>query len=212
MSDNTRYPDETLRDYVKGRLPPAQASALEAAAGADPLLAAEISLVRGIVKSGDAAYSPRAGSAELGWAKLSRAINAEGKRPASIVPEKFSRWQVAAVAAIAIAVGSFLAGPLLSRGEEQGGGLEMASKQSAHAFSAQATFVPTAQESAIREALRSVGAEIVEGPSALGVYVLAFKDAKALRHGVKALHARTGVVESVQASQDAQDADAVTPP
>jgi hypothetical protein len=213
MSDNTRYPDEILRDYVKGRLPPAQASALEAAAGADPRLAAEIALVRGIVKSGDAAYCPRAASsAELGWAKLSRAIDAESRRSASIVPEKFSRWQVAAVAAIAVAVGSLVAGPLLPRGEEQGSGLEMASKQSAHAFSAQATFAPTAQESAIREALRSVGAEIVEGPSALGVYVLAFKDAEALRHGVKALRARTGVVESVQASQDARDTDDVTPP
>jgi anti-sigma factor RsiW len=195
MSDQTKYPDETLRDYVKGRLPASEALAIETAAGADPALAAEIALVRGIVKSGDAVFC-RAPPAEYGWAKLSRAIDAEaGKR--SFVPRQFSRWQVAAVALVAIAVSSFAVGPLMPRAGEQGG-FEVASKQSALAHSALATFVPTAQESAIREALRAVNADIVAGPSALGVYMLAFKDAEALTKGVEALRARTGVVESVQ--------------
>jgi hypothetical protein len=116
------------------------------------------------------------------------------------VPKQFSRWQVAAVAAIAVAVWSAVAGPLVSRNAQPDEGYVMASERPAHPFSAQATFIPTVQESAIREALRSVNAEIVEGPSALGVYVLAFKDAEALNSGVEALRARTGVFESVQAN------------
>lgn len=197
MSDETGYPDETLREFAKGRLPVAEALALEAAAGADPRLAAEIALVRGVVKAGED-DAGRAASAELGWARLSRAIDAESRSPASFVPKQFSRWQVAAVAAIAIG-GSFVAGPFLPRAAPPEEGYVTASERPTHAFSAQATFVPTAQESAIRDALRSAGAEIVEGPSALGVYVLAFKNAEALSSGVKTLRARTGVFESVQA-------------
>ena len=195
MSEQTTYPDETLRDYVKGRLPAAEALQIEAAAGADPALAAEIALVRGIVKSGDAVFC-RAPPAEYGWAKLSRAIDADaGKR--SFVPKQFSRWQVAAVTLVAVAISGLVAGPVMSRGGERGG-FEVASKQSALAHSALATFVPTAQESAIREALRAVNADIVAGPSALGVYMLAFKDAEALTKGVEALRTRTAIVETVQ--------------
>lgn len=198
MADQTRYSDETLRDYVKGRLPAADATALDAAAAADPRLAAEIALVRGIVKTCEA-DAGRAPSSELGWKRLSRAIDNESSKP-SIVPKQFSRWQVAAVAAIAVAVWSAVAGPLMSRNAEPDEGYVMASERPAYPYSAQATFIPTVQESAIRDALRSVDAEIVEGPSALGVYVLAFKDAETLNSGVEALRARTGVFESVQAN------------
>jgi anti-sigma-K factor RskA len=199
MADQTRYSDETLRDYAKGRLPAAEALALEAAADADPKLAAEIALVRGVVKAGEA-DAGRASSSELGWARLSRAIDAESRKSPSFVPKQFSRWQVAAVAAVAVAVWSIAAGPLLQRGAEPGDGYVAASERPAYAHSAQATFVPTAQESAIREALRFVDAEIVKGPSALGVYVLAFKDAEALSGGVETLRARTDVFESVRAN------------
>ena len=199
MADQTRYSDETLRDYAKGRLPAADALALEAAAAADPKLAAEIALVRGVVKVGEA-DAGRAPSSQLGWARLSRAIDAESKS-SSFVPKQFSRWQVAAVAAIAVAGwGAAATAPLLVARNDQPGGYVMASERPAYAHSAQATFVPTAPESAIREALRSVDAEIVKGPSALGVYVLAFKDAEALDKGVEALRARADVFESVTAN------------
>ncbi|MDP3740491.1 MAG: hypothetical protein Q8R02_24105 [Hyphomonadaceae bacterium] len=199
MADQTRYSDETLRDYAKGRLSPAEALALEAAADADPRLAAEIALVRGVVKVGEA-DAGRAASSELGWARLSRAIDAESQKPPAFVPKQFSRWQVAAVAAIAVAGWGAATAPLLvARNDRPGGGYAVASERPAYAYSAQATFIPTAQESAIREALRSVNAEIVAGPSALGVYVLAFKDEDALSSGVEALRTRTSVLESAQA-------------
>jgi len=199
MADQTRYSDETLRDYAKGRLSPSEALALEAAANADPKLAAEIALVRGVVKAGEADAS-RA-SSELGWARLSRAIDAESRKPSSFVPKQFSRWQVAAVAAIAVAGWGAATAPLLvARNDQPGEVYATASARPAYAYSAQATFLPTAQESAIREALRSVNAEIVAGPSALGVYVLAFKDKDALGSGVEALRTRANVFESVQAN------------
>jgi hypothetical protein len=192
-----RYSDETLRDYAKGRLPPAEALALEAAASADPRLAAEIALVRGVAKVGEI-EAARPSSSELGWARLSRAIDKENRT--SFVPRKFSRWQVAAVAAIAVAGWGTAAAPLLVAGKNPGDGYAMASERPAYRYSAVAIFIPAVQESAIREALRSTGAEIVKGPSALGVYVLAFKDASALTSGVEALRARTDVFESVQAN------------
>jgi anti-sigma factor RsiW len=196
MSEQTRYPDETLRDYVKGRLPAVRALEIETAAGADAALAAEIALVRGIVESGDAAYC-RAPPAELGWAKLSRAIDAEaGKRP--IAPSQFSRWQVAAVALVAVAVTGLVVG-LMPRAAEQDG-YQTATARPVFPHAALATFNPAAQESAIREALRAVDAEIVAGPSALGVYMLAFKTSEAQTKGIEALRARAGLVETVQAN------------
>ena len=116
------------------------------------------------------------------------------------MPKKFSRWQVAAVAAIAVAGWGTAAAPLLVANKDTNDGYAMASERPAYRYSAQATFIPAAQESAIRDALRSVDAEIVKGPSALGVYVLAFKDAVALKSGVEALRASTGVFDSVQAN------------
>ncbi len=198
MADQTRYSDETLRDYAKGRLSAVEAAAVEAAASADPRLAAEIALVRGVVKTGEADVGS-AVSSELGWARLSRAIDTERRKSSSLIPKQFSRWQVAAVAALAVAGWGAATAPLLvARNDQPNNGYAMASDRPAYAFSAKATFVPSAPESAIREALRSVNAEIVEGPSALGVYVLAFKDKDALGSGVEALQARTAVFESVQ--------------
>jgi len=192
-----KYSDETLREYAKGRLPLAEALALETAAKADPKLAAEIALVRGVVKAGEA-EAGRTPTSELGWARLSRAIDQESRT--SLVPKKFSRWQVAAVAAIAVAGWGTAAAPLLVASKDTNDGYAMASERPAYRYSALAVFVPTAQESAIRDALRSVGAEIVNGPSALGVYVLAFKDGVSLSNGVEALRARAGVIESIQAN------------
>src|SRR5262245_12847437 len=154
MVDKTRYPDGTLRDYVKGRLPAAIAATIEADARADPDLAAEIALMRGIVKSADAAFC-RAPAAELGWARLSRSISADARKP-SLLPQRYTRWQVAAVASAAVVIGGFVVGPFAPRVMEQGNDFETVDRPATHAFSAQVTFVPTAQESAIREALRSV--------------------------------------------------------
>ena len=144
MSDQTRYPDETLRDYVKGRLSADQALAIETAAGVDGALAAEIALIRGIVRSGDAAYC-NAPPAELGWAKLSRAIDAEARKR-SLVPQQFSRWQVAAVALVAVAVSGLAVG-LMPRAGEQGG-YQTASERPIFPNAALATFNPAAPESA----------------------------------------------------------------
>jgi anti-sigma factor RsiW len=197
MSDETRFSDEVLRDYAKGRLAQADAAALEAAAKTDPALAAEIALVKGVVKAGVADASRDRGS-QLGWQRLSRAIDAEAGRSSSFLPTQFSRWQVAAAAALAVAFGALASIPLASRNGEAPEGYVMAGEQPAHAFSAQTTFVSTAQEGAIRDALLDANAKIVDGPSALGVYVLAFKDAKAMETGVASLRAQTGLVESVQ--------------
>lgn len=193
MSDQTKYPDEKLRDYVKGRLPIAQAAEIEAAAGADPGLAAEIALVRGVIKAGE--NDARRTSDELGWARLSRAIDAESTKR-SVVPKQFSRGQVAAVALVAVAVSGMAVGLMPRTGEQ--GAYRTATARPIFPFAALATFNPAAQESAVREALRAVDAEIVAGPSALGVYMLAFKDADAQTKGIDALRARAGVVETVQ--------------
>ncbi len=71
--------DETLIAYVRGRLPEADAARIAVEATRRPDLAAEIALVRGLAGAADAeADAPVPG--ELGWARLSRALDAEPAR------------------------------------------------------------------------------------------------------------------------------------
>ena len=97
--------DETLIAYVRGRLPEADAARIAAEATRRPDLAAEIALVRGLAGAADAeANAPVPG--ELGWARLSRALDAEPRaarppclggasgpsRPRPLPPFSFGRW------------------------------------------------------------------------------------------------------------------------
>ena len=74
--------DEALIAYVRGRLPEAEAARIAAAAARRPELAAEIALIRGIAAA-TAAEAEGPAPGELGWARLSRSIDAERGPPAT---------------------------------------------------------------------------------------------------------------------------------
>ena len=59
-------------------------------------------------------------------------------------------------------------------------------------------FNPEATEAAIRMLLRDVGATIVDGPSALGFYTLAFADDEAREAGLARLTDRPSLVDFVE--------------
>ena len=71
--------EDRLIDFVRGRLAPDEAARVAAEAAARPELAAEIATIRGIIAAfDDEASEPAPGA--LGWARLSRAIDAEPRR------------------------------------------------------------------------------------------------------------------------------------
>jgi anti-sigma factor RsiW len=184
--------DEALIAYVRGRLPTEEARRVAEEAARRPGLAAEIALMRGIAAAVDAdADAPAPG--ELGWARLSRALEKE-PRPATRRPPL---WQLAAASAAAVVVWQLLAVPLLMS-PDPGARYAPVTQQPASDLSLSVAFVPTASEEAIRALLREIDAQITAGPSAVGLWRLGFQSDAARDAGLARLEA-SGIVESAQA-------------
>jgi anti-sigma-K factor RskA len=195
MADHPAEIDETVVAYVRGRLPADEARRLEAEAASRPELAAEIALMRGVLGSLDAeAASPAPG--ELGWARLSRALDAEPGRAAAPAPRpRRPLWPLAATAAAAVLVWQLAAVPLITRPGEDAGYAPVS--EAPAGFTLQVAFAPDATEAAIRELLRSVGGRVSDGPSAIGLWQLGFPSAEARDAAMEAM-AAAPIVESVQ--------------
>ena len=190
MSDPRNDPtDDVLLDYVSGRLSESEAAEIRAQADANPQIAADIALMSGA----RAVFETEAdGPGDLGWARLSRAIDAEP----SAAPSRSSRWVgFAATAAASVVAWQFLAVPLLHVGP--GPGYAPVSQQTA-GFAATVAFAPGVTEAALRSLLLDIGAEVTGGPSALGMWTIIFASDAARQEGIARL-ASAPEVESVQA-------------
>ena len=194
--ENDSLSDGTLIAYVRGRLPEADAARIAVEATRRPDLAAEIALVRGLAGAADAeANAPVPG--ELGWARLSRALDAE---PPRLARRAWGRLlPLAATAAAAVLVWQIVAVPLIS-GPDGEARYAPVSKQPAAGFAVSVAFVPTASEEAIRALLAEIGARISDGPSAIGLWQLSFADDAARNAGLIRLQA-ADIVESAQADE-----------
>ena len=202
--------ESKVHAYALGQLNEAEAQMLESQARSDASLAAEIALAKGLVAAG---AQEDHDVDDLSWRRLKKTLEAEStSKPeydsepfeqdtglsAVIRRPRFAAWQVAAMVAASIAVWQIGAAPLLG-----GPGREevfvQASEQQVDARSiAKVAFNPEATESNIRQALRSVDAEIVAGPTALGFYNIAFADELARENAIAALLADTSIVEHAE--------------
>lgn len=187
--------DDTLVAYVRGRLSPAAAAAIDAEAAIRPEVAAEVALMRGIVEVLDEdALTPAPG--ELGWARLSRAMDAEARTVAPPARARRPLWPLAASAAAAVLVWQVAAVPLLT-GPEDRVGYAPVSEAPVAGFTLSVTFVPEATEGAVRALLRTVGGRISDGPSAIGLWQVSFASADARDAALEPL-AASAIVASVQ--------------
>lgn len=205
MSEATDAHEQRIQAYALGRLSAQETADLEALAASDTALRAELALARAMARA--RTKDPvRSASSAFGWARLSRAIDAQPlARPGLIrLPDRFSRWQTAAAVFLAVAVWQFAAVPSLQEhGRGAGPGYGMAGGPQTPTFIARVTFRPEATELQIRQALLQVGAHLVAGPSALGLYDLAFANQAALTAGLTLLRANKALVEQVQAAPQA---------
>lgn len=190
MEENSKHSSDEIVDLVAGRLAPADAERLLAAAQRDRTLAAEIATLSAMRDELRAADQPSDETLSFGWARLSKTIDEEQKRASAIVSAR--RWRaVAAVALVACAVQAIVLTVWPFSGKAR---YETASLDKTAAFSVQVTFAPTAPESELRAVLLQAGATIVEGPSSLGVYLLAFESEDARADGLRILSAADSVV------------------
>lgn len=142
------------------------------------------------VKQASADASP----GELGLARLRRRI-AEEAPAATRASTRTQWWQAAAIAAtVLVAIqAAFLFGDF-----DQGGGLTTATGPGTEGPAIQVTFVGEANEAAIRDLLFALDLEIVEGPSAAGVYRLSLHDGISATEVVERLKANPEIVSHAE--------------
>jgi len=203
VTKETDISEETLHALALGKLGAEESARVEQIVMNDPDLAAELALLRGlpVTKQDDPSWTQ---DTEFGWARLSRAIDAE----TSAAPVKqnnrfsFKHLQTAAAAAVvSVLAYQFVVVPVFSGNDR--GSYVPASAPSANSYeySATASFAPTTTEIDLRNLLLDIDAEIVRGPSAIGLYQLAFKTEAARNLGIAKLQQRDELVESIQLTQ-----------
>jgi anti-sigma factor RsiW len=185
-----------LSAFVDGRLPAAEAAELARAAETDAGLRAEIALVRALKRAG---VADRAGfDRHAGWKRLETALDQERRGLADrVVRARVPAWGLAAAAAVAAVLGAALHATLTAPHGRSEDGYHLAEGPAAAPWTARVVFAPDAAEADLRAALLAVEAQIVAGPSAIGVYDLSFRSDAARTAGVAALAARGDLVESV---------------
>ena len=207
MNMADREDDDPLQAFVRGRLPDAEAERLGSDLAWDPHLAAEHRLVEAL-NHVDPAPHPFPGA--FGWARLSRAIDEE--RPAQERPKALWRrqvpvWQAAAcilVVVLALPVGSqwltntpdsarFV--PATGPTTAQPGASETPVQQAS--ATVRIVFAPTATAQAISDALQATDATIVDGPSAIGFFTLAFATDDALAAALPQFADMPAVIELI---------------
>lgn len=184
-----------LLDYVQGRLSDPEKQEIDAATASDAALAEELAYYQGLASAADAP-EPSADH-EFGWAKLSKSIDAE----AAITPpiavaanDNFNFWKVATLALglVAAAQAAFLIGPLKPATTDP---IYVPVTQAAE-LDLQVIFIDTATSADMNLLLYDLDAEIVAGPSALGLYDIRFTSKSSRDAGLNALRSMPEIVES----------------
>ncbi len=188
-----------LPEYINGALSEEDAAEVERAAASNEDIAAEIDTLRNVASALKSA-APDNNPGELGWARLSRAIEAE---EAAASRDAFKRggvepaWRYAAFALAAIVVGqtAWLASNTGAGSEPTYG---LASETTDDSLSLRAMFVASAPQSAVADLLKAQDGQIVGGPSAIGLFEIRFPSEQARDEAAAVFRTRTDVVSTVQ--------------
>lgn len=185
--------DERLLAYMHGRLTPSERAVFEAEMEARPALGAELAAMRALA-DGMAADLPDPSVQREGWARLSQSLAQE----ALPQPANDNRWprfaQLAGVAAAAVIAWQLIAVPFLP---QVGGDSFTPASQVESDLALRIAFTEAASLADVQTLLRETGARVVDGPSATGLFTLAFEDEAAREAAQAALAARDDLVVTV---------------
>ncbi|MEM6909874.1 MAG: hypothetical protein AAF494_14475 [Pseudomonadota bacterium] len=203
MTNTAQFPPETIQAFVTGELDEPTAKLVSAAAESDTELAAEIAVwraAREIHAERIAASHPT----EFGWARIERAIDQSSAAKATIVQKPFwarqviAPWQAAAGIALALFVWQAAIAPTIITAEaESEPEYVLAGTADSEGATLRIAFVETASESEMRTILREIDARIVDGPSALGFYTIAFPDEASLADAKVRLEQSAELIDEV---------------
>lgn len=210
MTTPTPYSDEMIQSLVAGTLDADTAAGMRRAAETDAVLAAELALWQAIRQAGADEAAQRQTDA-LGWSRVARSIaesapqhrraandrDMPGARPFWAQP-LIAPWQAAAALALVLIGWQVVMAPLLvSTDPAADANYALAGEDRPASFVIRVAFVEDASEADLRNLLRAVNARIVDGPSAAGLYDLAFDDAEALANAQIRLAQERGLVTEI---------------
>lgn len=198
----TRIEDEIsmmIPAYLRGELSDSARKEIEGLAAKNPEIAADIEFQKNLksaLTQDDNAYEP----GDLGWARLSKAIESSEEAKTETTSEpKF--WRYAAAILAVAAIGQ--AGVLGSIGfkKEQSAQYVTVSETSNAADTFKLGLDEQLTVSQLTEALQSTEGRIISGPSSLGLYEVQFESESACLTAIETFQKRTDLVDTVSACE-----------
>lgn len=185
-----------LLDYVKGRLTEDQRKSVEDAVAADEALATELAYYQGLSNAEDPAEDPTDHS--FAWARLSKAIDDDiqsNAPPQKAANDNSPVWRIASFALGLVAL--VQAGLLFSPGQFSGSDEPIYVPVAEDAgYVVRVIFAEDALVSDISDLFSDLEGQIVDGPSAIGLYDIGFASETAQTTALQTLQEATDLIES----------------
>lgn len=189
----TMNADDKLTAYLQDRLEAEDRARFEADIAVSPALQAEIAALRAAAAALGAAPASADAQAE-GWAHLSRSIDAERAPKPANDNRGFALLKVACIVVATIVVWQFGVAPQIL--DPRSDGFVPASETIA-APALRVAFAQDASLSDVTALLQEIGASVIDGPGAIGLYTLGFADQAAMEAAEGILSARADIVIAV---------------
>lgn len=182
MSDEWehRFSEEDVTAFVRGQATPALVEEIEREMAHNDKLRAEISLQQGL-RPALSAIATGMPPGELGWRRLEAALADAPQSNETSAPTQPDYWRIAAIAlGVAVLIqGAFLVAPSFAPNEAR---FQTASQPEA-AIELAIAFKAEASIAEIVTLLNNAGAQLADGPSALGLFRVKFETQQALIDG-----------------------------
>lgn len=188
---------QLLLDYARGRLSRDHQAQISEELAQYPEYLEELEYYQNLTKAGSLEQEISS-PGELGWARLSRAIDAEERSiPKHAANDSHPYWRYAtfALAALAIMQTAFLSGSIFSQKEP----IYVSVSEKTESFDSQVIFSPDAIEADISALLRTTKGNIISGPSAIGAYTVRFSSEENRQAGIEQLRQSHDIIERATA-------------
>lgn len=185
--------------YLRGELSETENREVEVFAAKNPSIAADIEFQKSLksaLKPDESSFEP----GELGWARLSKAMDQEETVSEDTVSKPKLRRYAAAILAVAAVGQAGVLGSMAFKGNDAAQ-YRTASEVPTQAYTAKLGFNPNVTESQLTETLLSLDATITAGPSSLGLYNIKFKSKAACITAVEVLETKKNIVDTVSACE-----------
>lgn len=184
--------EDRILAFVQGRLSEADKTAFESDMKNNRAFAVEVEAMLALRREFEAADSP---DTDRGWRDLERAISADSQAPANLNrPLRFSLWQTGGLIAASLVLWQFVAVPTFMTAPAPG---YQTVTEGVEQPTLQVLFVEDANITAINALLAESNGTIVDGPSALGLYRVAFQSTASRDAALTALQEQSDVVDMV---------------